>query len=460
QVSFHRFPRNEDLFKRWLAAVRCDGVKPLKVTRCTIVCSKHFLRTDFVPNIASGQRLLHETAVPSVFPYKKSKRRTIEPRQQPAQPSIQDPVEPSVQEPVCRSLQQAGVPRRPETPSLLLECEIEDFHGSDSPLTTPVHEGSNSPLRPSCEATNPSPPTACNGTNCPFVKEVEQLRRLVAQQGNEIKNLTKQLNYTRKDLAEAKQKHYRVQGEKEFALNKLVEEEKKKANFCVERFAESDKDILYYTGLPSYHHFMALLSFLKPGEHGEIALGGKGQVKRTAHPGMGRPQKLTAANQLFLVLVRLQINTPLLDLAHRFLIGFTTAYRIFVSWVNFMHSKLSSVPVGRPQGKAQQTSPTTLLEQYDMSGSPTRPSLTEEQHAADYDPLDVVAAVYEEGDDAVEQELTDSVALANGKQQGLVLKRKVTEDAPPLEDISFFLPKLHKLVVEHLPKKAEQTLSS
>ncbi|KAG0409715.1 hypothetical protein HPB47_013166, partial [Ixodes persulcatus] len=44
------------------------------------VCSRHFLPKDFLPNVASGLKLLRDSAVPSLFSFKKPKQRRRAPR--------------------------------------------------------------------------------------------------------------------------------------------------------------------------------------------------------------------------------------------------------------------------------------------------------------------------------------------------------------------------------------------
>ncbi|KAM7285036.1 tRNA (adenine(37)-N6)-methyltransferase isoform X1, partial [Ixodes scapularis] len=80
KVSFHRFPRNEDTRKRWIVAIKRDEGPSFQVSMATKVCSKHFVTEDFVPNVASGQRMLRDDAVPSVFSFKKPKRVRSAPR--------------------------------------------------------------------------------------------------------------------------------------------------------------------------------------------------------------------------------------------------------------------------------------------------------------------------------------------------------------------------------------------
>ncbi|XP_064464168.1 THAP domain-containing protein 7-like isoform X1 [Ornithodoros turicata] len=74
KVSFHRIPKQGDRYKKWIAAIKRDEGKHFKVSRSTVVCSKHFKDSDFLPNIASGQRILRDDAVPSLFAYRRALR--------------------------------------------------------------------------------------------------------------------------------------------------------------------------------------------------------------------------------------------------------------------------------------------------------------------------------------------------------------------------------------------------
>ncbi|XP_061634198.1 DNA transposase THAP9 [Phyllopteryx taeniolatus] len=60
-VSFHHFPKNENLRKIWTRNVRREN---LVIKRTTTVCSRHFMPTDV---IQGGRRRLKEGAVPVLF---------------------------------------------------------------------------------------------------------------------------------------------------------------------------------------------------------------------------------------------------------------------------------------------------------------------------------------------------------------------------------------------------------
>ena len=62
-VSFHQFPKNPELKKQWVKAIKCDNFEPSSHSR---VCSKHFASDCFVGSPWSSKRILSVTAIPNV----------------------------------------------------------------------------------------------------------------------------------------------------------------------------------------------------------------------------------------------------------------------------------------------------------------------------------------------------------------------------------------------------------
>ena len=97
-LSFHSFPRSSELQKRWIIAIHRDEGPNFQIAANTVVCSAHFLPSDYYDQFhvkessdsASGEplckrkasRFLLPTAVPSVFPFQRSMA--------PARPSPQE----------------------------------------------------------------------------------------------------------------------------------------------------------------------------------------------------------------------------------------------------------------------------------------------------------------------------------------------------------------------------------
>lgn len=73
RVSYHKFPTDVHMKKRWIIAIKRDEGPQFSVSGATKVCSDHFVESDFWRSMASGRRLLRDTAVPSVFAFRKVK---------------------------------------------------------------------------------------------------------------------------------------------------------------------------------------------------------------------------------------------------------------------------------------------------------------------------------------------------------------------------------------------------
>uniref|UniRef100_A0A3Q2ZA89 THAP domain-containing protein 1 n=1 Tax=Kryptolebias marmoratus TaxID=37003 RepID=A0A3Q2ZA89_KRYMA len=66
-LSFHGFPSDPELRRRWLVSIRRDK---FTVTPHSKVCSLHFTPDQLIqPKTAGGRRMLNKGAVPVLFPW-------------------------------------------------------------------------------------------------------------------------------------------------------------------------------------------------------------------------------------------------------------------------------------------------------------------------------------------------------------------------------------------------------
>lgn len=73
--KYNRFPRDEELKKKWIWAMKRDKYQPF---RTAVICSEHFTAKDYVSGIKIKK--LKNDAVPSVFSFpvaKKVKERRV-----------------------------------------------------------------------------------------------------------------------------------------------------------------------------------------------------------------------------------------------------------------------------------------------------------------------------------------------------------------------------------------------
>ncbi|XP_037567456.1 uncharacterized protein LOC119448024 [Dermacentor silvarum] len=322
KVSYHRFPRDATLYKKWIIAIKRDEGKFFNVTKCTKVCSRHFLPSDFIPSVSCGNNLLRQTACPSVFSFgkmqqlrKPPKKRTSDSRSAHQIPDQATAQASTVEDSEARFFDDQSTYRSSAAAV-----------GSDTPET----EGDTT----SCSPAAGTVPSLGGGEP---VSEVERLEGVVATQGNEIDRLKYECEVLQEQLLQTKtEMHLSLQ--ENHRLTTRLEETESLTSFCVEHFKHSNEDLLAYTGMPTYRHFLALMAYINPGKNGSNVLRNAG-IKASG----GR--RRTVENELFLVLVRLRLGLFEHDLAHRFGITQSTVSRICVSWINFMYIRLCKLPL-------------------------------------------------------------------------------------------------------------------
>ncbi|XP_064461767.1 uncharacterized protein LOC135371725 [Ornithodoros turicata] len=331
KVTYHRFPRDPELRKKWIVAIRRDEGTFFTVSNATKVCSHHFLETDFLANVANGYRHLHHCAVPSIFPFCKTKTSRKPPREREPPPAThrkrrrQDITdEENLVEEIAA--QRVQVPER--------QCNEECDVPSGGEQADPHCNGDD-------EMPTDENFTATLDSSCACGEVIAQLRQeLAASRASEmatkvelerlqeqLKSQTSEIHLLRSELAIAQ------------AENQELEQV---TPFGIAKFKGDDDDIQFYTGLPSYGHFCTLLSFLDPGENGKNIIRNEG-TRRSEQS--GRPQKVSVENQLFLVLVKLRLGLFHKHLGTLFGISISTVSRIFSTWIDFMYWQLAQLPL-------------------------------------------------------------------------------------------------------------------
>jgi len=157
--------------------------------------------------------------------------------------------------------------------------------------------------------------------------------------------------------------------------NKLQKEASRK-RFGIEAFQESDKDVQFYTGLPSVAVFYKLLEYLSPsGKRSNIVYNATSQnwVKEgsTADPGtaewresdlqFGRRSDLSQGDELFLML---RLGLKVYDLAKRFEVSQSSVSRIFSTWINYCYLRLGMIPCWPSRDAIKNTMPAIFKDQY------------------------------------------------------------------------------------------------
>ncbi|XP_064480407.1 uncharacterized protein LOC135393955 [Ornithodoros turicata] len=342
KVSFYRFPNDENRRALWIKAVnlRNENV-PLEIKKTTFVCSKHFLSSDFLSNVANGYRRLKETAVPCCAVEALSVPAAV------ATCEVGDSSGNCVPAPVATSEDNnnSGICSSASNPDAIAAQGCS--HVSSSPLEDPEPMETQEPQSDTC---------SCNRGTI-----VQLLTRQLAEKDEEVRILKSQLRHANERAKEILQEKQKV----EFQLMQLEKEH----DHCtkamdVHSLCISDERTQFYTGLPDLEIFDALHDYLDPGENGSNIARQKKPGNTPPQAGCGRMRKLSTKNELFLVLVRLRLGLFEQDLADRFGVSQSTVSRICISWLNFMYLKLLKLPLWQPRSVVNTTMPTAFKEKY------------------------------------------------------------------------------------------------
>jgi hypothetical protein len=147
--------------------------------------------------------------------------------------------------------------------------------------------------------------------------------------------------------------------------------------FKIDRFRSKPSSISFYTGFPNYEVFLSIFNYLDPGVQGqnirywssasstfEPSLDSYDQEECDTKSEKGRPRKLKALDEYFLVLCRLRQGFAEEHLCHLFDISISTVSRIVISWVNFMYLKFTQINIWPSREIIDKTMPEAFKENY------------------------------------------------------------------------------------------------
>ncbi|XP_064486326.1 uncharacterized protein LOC135398793 isoform X2 [Ornithodoros turicata] len=145
-----------------------------------------------------------------------------------------------------------------------------------------------------------------------------------------------------RELREAKEKVAILEEQRSMLQVRCRELEAQRSTFSIEHLKDNRADFQFYTGLPSYEVFKAILKYLNPGEKGSNIDFRISSNEPVDYDLLSLP---SIENQCFLVLVRLKLGLLMRDLAYRFVLDESTVQRVFSAWISFMYQRLSALPL-------------------------------------------------------------------------------------------------------------------
>ncbi|XP_006813686.1 uncharacterized protein LOC100375164 [Saccoglossus kowalevskii] len=307
-VSFFSFPKNKNILKQWIHAIKRDPGKNFKLNRSTKICSLHFTEKDFKYTLAK-RRFLLNNAVPSCFKWSESKT-----------PSRRNPKD-EVRKRICSQNDVAVITTTTEAGENIEKC-VEEKEQLD---------------------------------------KIRQLEEVISKNSTTIKSLENEVKELKKSKENVMNINQILKNEI-ISLNSQLETLENKCTqneFSVRRFLNSDESIQFYTGFPCTSLFLNLFEFLDTGENAENIIYWKRsnqtcglQYDLCGHNDnnnnnnkLGRPRKLEPLDEFFLVMCRLRQGFPEYHLSFLYNISVSTVSRIVITWINYMYLKLGSLDI-------------------------------------------------------------------------------------------------------------------
>ena len=138
-------------------------------------------------------------------------------------------------------------------------------------------------------------------------------------------------------------------------------------NFSVHNLKDDPKLFRFYTGLPDYETFRIIFDSFGLAVNNLVYMGSNtnaSKIQSADYTKRGPKRNLSAEQEFFLVLVRLRLGLLEVDIAHRAGIAISQFSRIWVTWLDFLHSKFRSYPIWPSKPSILKTMPNFFKESY------------------------------------------------------------------------------------------------
>ena len=166
---------------------------------------------------------------------------------------------------------------------------------------------------------------------------------------SQIKDLDLEKSKDRGAEAELRKRVKELESENEYLKEGIQRSaDKVTANFSVENVKSDPKAFKFYTGLPDYETFKIIFDSFGPALNNLIYHGTQNNLNNADSPGYQKrgPKRIfTAEQEFFLVLVRLRLGLLEEDIAFRTGISTSHFSRIWITWLDFLHSKFRTYPI-------------------------------------------------------------------------------------------------------------------
>lgn len=135
--------------------------------------------------------------------------------------------------------------------------------------------------------------------------------------------------------------------------------------FLLNKFSNSDSEIRFWTGFYSFASLRYFITYLITPNLSKLRYWGSNNSEERQHDRRGRKRSITPEDELFLTLVKLKHGSQNGDLAERFQLSPSSVSRIFLTWVKFLESILTKMPIWMSRKRVRKTLPVSFKGLYD-----------------------------------------------------------------------------------------------
>ena len=145
----------------------------------------------------------------------------------------------------------------------------------------------------------------------------------------------------------------------------VLKENIEKRVFSIEHFKADNANFEFYTGFPNYDTFKAFYNYLSPACE-RLRYKGSNNSNSTIEKDekSGRKRSLSPEQELFMCLSRLRCGLLEQDLANRYNISVSQVSNIWLTWLDFLRTRLRSIPIWPSKEFIKDTMPTAFKEDY------------------------------------------------------------------------------------------------
>ena len=280
-IRYYKFPKDKKIRRVWKTKVSREHT--FSITDNTRVCSVHFV----------GGVKDENNPIPTIFPWKKSTSQTPIRMSTPKRSTVTSTLRKTVQDMQTTLAAESSTSSTQET-----------LHSTLRQNVAPLQQCIEAPLQQCVEASDKAVQTESNGMFIyALLDHIEEL---------ENKNASLQ--------------------------SQLISQ-----TFCIERFSDSDHDIAYYTGFPTYHTLATFWHYLEEKvDHLTYWRGQETNLSGTCTTTRVE-RKLKPMDEFFMCLMRLRLGLQTVDLGFRFGISPSSVSRIFTTWIKFLYFEFKAI---------------------------------------------------------------------------------------------------------------------